>query len=123
MMAHSVEERFAHIEGGAFEDERIDSMLVRDVNELVLDLIDCAPFRRPVLTDHRVVGISVGDTPGFTVEGGREEQRLTFRRTRADDPVDGIATPGDAKRLAENCSAINRLCLATLPGVHPVLAV
>ena len=69
-------------------NQRFDAVLVRDLDELVLDLPVGAPCRRTVLMGGGIARIALGDPSGFAVERGREEQRLARTRTRCDDPVD-----------------------------------
>src|SRR5580704_5049773 len=71
--------------------ERLDTVLVRDLDEPVLDLIVCAACRRTVTMYRRVTCVAGGDASGFAVKGRGERQRLTRAGTCGDNPVDGWA--------------------------------
>ena len=69
-------------------DERLEAVLVCDLEEAVLD-IDCrASGRRATLVDRRLARVAPCQLAGLAVERCREEQRLARRRAERDDPVD-----------------------------------
>jgi hypothetical protein len=69
-------------------DERLNAVLVGDLDEAVLDLGIRAPLCRARLVNRRITRVALGEPAGVAVKRRREEQCLAVLRACADDPVD-----------------------------------
>src|SRR6516225_4183630 len=68
-------------------DERLDAVLVLDLDELVLDLGVRTPGCRVVPADGWSMCVTLGDAAGFALQGGGKEQGLPVLRAGGDNPI------------------------------------